>query len=84
MTILEELERTYGHKWEFHTSLYWGIAATRKQRKLTDQDVIAGMVYVLIGSNAGELAAKLAAQPDSSDGLAPLDSAVTRKWTRWR
>ncbi|MEV6154834.1 hypothetical protein AB0L53_31290 [Nonomuraea sp. NPDC052129] len=63
--IKEDLEERFGDKWEIHAFLMIGVAASRRQRRLTPAEAGSGMVLVLLAANLEELADKLAAQPDS-------------------
>lgn len=63
--IKEDLEERFGDKWEIHAFLMIGVAASRRQRRLTTAEVASGMVHVLLAANLEELGDKLVAQPDS-------------------
>lgn len=63
--IKEDLEERFGGKWEIHAFLMIGVAASRRQRRLTSAEAASGMVLVLLAASLEELADKLAAQPDS-------------------
>ncbi|WP_433512247.1 hypothetical protein ACQP2T_52265 [Nonomuraea sp. CA-143628] len=63
--IKEGLEERFGDKWEIHVFLMIGVAASRRQPRLTPAEAASGMVHVLLAANLEELGDKLVAQPDS-------------------
>jgi hypothetical protein len=61
----EDLDERFGREWEIHAPLTIGVAASRRQQRLTPEGEASGMVLVLIAADLEELADRLAAQPDS-------------------
>jgi hypothetical protein len=60
---LGDLEKEYGASWHIF-ALHNGVAASRKRRSLTNDEVAQGFLYALIAFDADDLCGKLTRQPD--------------------